>query len=128
MTTRLIRSLRRGRGCAAFTIPSDPFNALAHLDRLCAGVPTLGGAFPDRFIPAMPTSSKTSSKLYTSVVSQLCRFKLIYREFTNYSFVEQEAKWADSDPRLQFQLRQQQRLRRLGVRNGHQNGHQFSNP
>jgi hypothetical protein len=87
--------------------------------------PTPRGCFPDRFIPALPTSSKTSSKKYTPVVSQLCRFKLSYREFSNYSFVEQEANGADSDPRLQTQAPLRQGFPTAGCQNGHQNGHQI---
>jgi len=55
--------------------PSDPRTpwggaiASARLDRVCAGVPTPRGVFPDRFIPACATSSKTSSKLLSSVAA-----------------------------------------------------------
>jgi hypothetical protein len=34
----------------------------------------------------------------------------------------------ETDPRLQTDLHMQHRFRRFGSPNGHQNGHQFSNP
>ena len=71
------------------------------------------------------TFSESFSRGVSNCLSEQCKSYLILLENLLDLTSKTGHESPDSDPRLQFQLCLQQWFRRLGVRNGHQNGHQF---